>query len=423
MDLQIIVLAVMALMIVLLLSRKASLGWIGLLIPCIFTITGITTSKEALQGLTDKSMFIFIGAFVLSEAFFQVGLADRLGKWIQNKLCRVKSESLILLILCLFTAAMSSVLSSLGVQVAVLALILAVGDHIKVSKTKLMMAIGYSATIGGTMTLIGTPLNLVGKAAYENAVAGGTIGMFDISLVTIPAGLLMIFYFCFIGSRFLPNRRQMEGGNGDFEKNRGTRKNQIIITVLFIVFIVLIAMDGMSHIPPSNIIGIFVVLIIGAAKILNVKEMVNCIRWDVLVFIMGIQSLGVAIKNVGMDELLSEKISVLFSQEIPERLLIAAVFLLVAIITQFLNNSGTFGVVLPFVLMLASSLKVDLKPVMMTAMMAASCGFILPLAAPTYPMLAEEGDIHLRDWLVQGLPLVLIAFVACVVLVPIYWPI
>ena len=52
------------------------------------------------------------------------------------------------------------------------------------------------------MTLMGTPLNMVGRAAYENAVPGDTIGIFEISRITVPAGLLMILYFCFVGSRF-----------------------------------------------------------------------------------------------------------------------------------------------------------------------------------------------------------------------------
>ena len=54
------------------------------------------------------------------------------------------------------------------------------------------------------MTLMGTPLNMVGRAAYENAVPGDTIGIFEISRITVPAGLLMILYFCFVGSRFFP---------------------------------------------------------------------------------------------------------------------------------------------------------------------------------------------------------------------------
>ena len=92
------------------------------------------------------------------------------------------------------------------------------------------------------------------------------------------------------------------------------------------------------------------------------------------------------------------------------------------LITQFLNNTGTFGVVLPFVLVLASSLQVNLKPVILTAMIASSCSFALPVAAPTFPMLAREGDIRVTDWLIQGLPLVLIGFLACVLFVPVLWP-
>lgn len=418
---QIVVLAVLILMVTVLLTGKASLGWVGLLIPCIFTIAGITTAGEAFKGLTEKSIFIFVGAFVLSEAFFQVGLAAKLGKWMKKRLAGVKSERVILLILCLFTAALSSVLSSLGVQVAMLALVLAIGKNLKISKTKSMMAIGYAATIGGTMTLIGSPLNMVGRAAYENAVPGDTIGIFEISIITVPLGLIMILYFCFVGSRYLPDRRDMEEAKSE-NQEAGTRKNQAITAITFICFIVLIALDGVGNIPSANVISALVLLTLGAFRILTVRQMVLSIRWDILIFVMGIQCFALAVQSTGIDSFLSEHAARLFAEGIPDWLLIAGVFLVVALITQFLNNTGTFGVALPFVLVLASSLDVSLKPVIMTAMIASSCSFALPVAAPTFPMLAKEGDIRVKDWLIQGLPLILIGFLACVIFVPALWP-
>lgn len=416
-----IVLAVLVLMVAVLLTGKASLGWIGLLIPCVFTVSGITTAGEAFQGLTEKSIFIFVGAFVLSEAFFQVGLAEKLGGWMGKRLEKVKSEGLILLFLCLFSAALSSVLSSLGVQAAMLALVLAIGKNLKVSKTKSMMAIGYAATIGGMMTLMGTPLNMMGRAAYENAVRGDTIGIFEISVITVPMGLLMILYFCFAGSRFLADRKNMEE-TGRKARTEGSRTSQIVTAVTFAGFIVLIALDGVGEIPPANVVSVLVLLVLGAFKILSVKQMVLSIRWDILMFVVGIQSFAAAVENTGIDRLLSEYASRLFAEGIPDRILVAGVFLVVALVTQFLNNTGTFGVVLPFVLVLASSLHVALKPVILTAMIASSCSFALPVAAPTFPMLAKEGDIRVTDWLIQGLPLILIGFLACVIFVPILWP-
>ena len=418
---QIVVLAVLIFMVAVLITGKASLGWIGLLIPCIFTVAGITSGGEAFQGLTEKSIFIFVGAFVLSEAFFQAGLAAKLGNWMKRRLAYIRSEGMILLLLCLFSAALSSVLSSLGVQVAMLALVLAVGKNLKVSKTKSMMAIGYAATIGGSMTLMGTPLNMVGRTAYENAVPGDTIGIFEISRITVPAGLLMILYFCFVGSRFLPDRRAMEDAKQEAQ-SAGTRKNQAVTAITFAAFIVLIALDGVGKIPPANVISVLALLVIGGFRILSIRQMVLSIRWDILMFVVGIQSFAAAVESTGIDRILSEQAVRLFGQGIPDRLLIAGVFLVVVLITQFLNNTGTFGVVLPFVLVLASSLQVNLKPVILTAMIASSCSFALPVAAPTFPMLAREGDIRVTDWLIQGLPLVLIGFLACVLFVPVLCP-
>ena len=421
---QAVVAGIILLMIILLLTQKASLGWIGLLIPCILIFTGISTPTEALQGLTGDSMFVFAGAFVLSEAFFQAGLSDLLGTWMQKKLKKIHHESLILFVICLISAGLSSVLSSMGVQVAMMSLILALGTNLKVSKTKSMMAIGYAATIGGTMTLMGTPLNMVGRAAYENAVPGDTIGIFEISVITVPAGLLMILYYCFIGSRFLPDRRESEACRlAPPSAQKQTKYKQVLTVILFCAFIILIALDGQKGIPDTVVTSLAVILILGAFHVLNTEQIIRSIRWDILMFIMGIQSLGTAFGSTGIDQTLSQYASRLFQDGIPERVLIAAVFLIVAFITQFSNTSGTFGVALPLVLVLAPSLDVSLKPVMITAMIASSCSFALPIATPTFPMLSEEGDIRFQDWFIQGMPLILIGFLACVLFVPFFWPV
>lgn len=421
-----IVTAVLLLTVILLLTKKASLGWIGLLIPSVLSAFGILSANDAFAGLADKSMFVFVGAFVISEAFFKVGLAKKLSDSLGNKLKNIQNESLILLFLCLMTASMSAFMSSLGVQVAMLSLVLALGASLQVSRTRIMMAIGYSATIGGMMTLVGTPLNMVGKAAYENAVPGGFMGVFEITLIALPVGLAMILYFCFIGSRSLPDHRFIpqtgnENRTADRETGEENRRDQLITVGSFFLFLILIVLDGNTVISASAA-GALVLLIIGGTKILSVKEMVLSIRWDILMFIMGIQALGKGIAGAGLDTLLSEQTAVLFGNGIPDRLLIGMVFLVVAVVTQFLNNTGTFGVVLPFVLMLASTFHVNLKPVMFTAMVAASSSFALPIAAPTYPMLAEEGNIRFRDWVIQGLPLVGIGLAGCVIGIPLLWP-
>ncbi len=452
-----LVTAVLLLTVLLLLTKKASLGWIGLLIPCLLSASGILSAKDAFAGLADKSMFVFVGAFVISEAFFKVGLAGKLSDGIGKKLEHIRNEAMILLLLCLVTAAMSAFMSSLGVQVAMLSLVLALGTSLQVSRAKVMMAIGYSATIGGMMTLVGTPLNMVGKAAYEDAVPGGVMGVFEISLIALPVGIAMILYFCLIGSRCLPDckdqdftgksetgkrsENQSDCGFGDKIKYKnGTkysiqnkneykpespdpknRRNQLITVCSFFLFLILIVLDGNTWIS-SSVAGALVLLLIGGAKILTAEEMAQSIRWDILMFIMGIQALGKGITSAGLDMLLSEQAAILFGNGVPDRLLIGIVFLIVVTITQFLNNTGTFGVVLPFVLMLSSTLHVHLKPVMITAMVAASSSFVLPIAAPTYPMLAEEGNIRFRDWMIQGLPLVCIGPAGCVIGIPLLWP-
>ena len=92
------------------------------------------------------------------------------------------------------------------------------------------------------------------------------------------------------------------------------------------------------------------------------------------------------------------------------------------VLTQLMSNAGAFSVVLPFLTVLADSLHVELKPLIVAAAISCTCGFCLPVSTPTFMMLSNEGNIRVTDWLKQGLPLVLVAFVMTTLLVPHFWP-
>lgn len=419
----IVTLVVLICTIALIITKRVPLVAVGLFIISALTITKVIPSSESFIHLADKSILLFAGSFIIGAALFKVGFTDLLGERALKSSQKSEHESVRLLIICLATALLSSVLSSLGVQVAMMSLILAMADSLKISRNRAMVALGFSAGIGGMMTIIGTPLNMVGKTTYESLVPGGTIGIFEISRLTVPMGLVMMIAFCLAASRLIPDAeapipRKTETSEA---KRVYTKKELIYVVVVFLAFIILVALDGKTPIP-VNIVSVLVAFAIGMGGIMTIQEMLNAIDWKMLIFIAGITTLADAVKGSGLGEYLSSGILTLINGSRNEFIIISAVFLVCAAITQVISNAAAFGIVIPFIPALAESLGVDLKSLIMCAMVACSCGFILPLSAPSYPMLSEAGGVRTSDWLRAGIPMLVIGWLACVIFIPILWP-
>ena len=418
---------VLVFIIAAIISRKVPIIALGLMIPLILSVTGVIDSSTAFNGLGSTTVFLIIGAQVIGDACFRKGMTDWIGRRIIRYTRRFRSDSLKLLIICLLAGSLSAFLSSAGVQVALLSLILVMARSLTLSKTRSLIALGYSATIGGMWSIIGTTLMVMSKSTYEAAVPGETIGMFEITRASLPIGLACILLYCFVTSRYQPDRcgqedaAEREEDLAPAKVQPGLRRDYLIIGVTFLAFIVLVALDGRTPIS-ATMVTVLVLLVFGAFRISTVSDMVNCISWDVVLFVVGITVLSNAMVSSGLSSLVGSLLLHLVGDCRNPYLIVGAVSLVCLVLTQLMSNAGAFSVVLPFLTLLADSLSVELKPLIITAAISCTCGFCLPLAAPTYMLLTKEGNIRLTDWLAQGLPLAAAALVLTTALVPNLWP-
>ena len=425
----IITILLLVLVIIAIITHKVPTIAIGLLIPLILSVTGVIDAATAFNGLGSTTIFLIIGSEVIGDACFRIGMTDWIGKHIIRYTRRFHNDSVKLLIISMLAAGLSTFLSSSGVQVALLSLIVVMAKTLRLSKTRSLIALGYAAGIGGMWSIIGTTLMVMSKSAYEAAVPGGTFGMFEMTKVSFPVGMVCILLFCFVISRYQPDRcggldsapLEEESSKMDADSPQGSRKDFLIVGITFLAFVVLVALDGKTPLP-ANMVTVVVLLILGATKISTVKDMVNCISWDVILFIVGITVLSNAMVSSGLSDIVGALLLDMVGDSTNSYLIIGSISFVCLVLTQLMSNAGAFSVVLPFLTVLADSLHVELKPLIVAAAISCTCGFCLPVSTPTFMMLSNEGNIRVTDWLKQGLPLVLVAFVMTTLLVPRFWP-
>lgn len=177
--------------------RADLVALIGLLL---LVLTNQLTPVEAMAGFSNSVVLMIAGLFIVGAGLFHTGLAERLGAALIP--FAKGSEVRLFLVLMVTVTLLSSLMSNTGTVALLIPVVLAMSRQMGTSPAKLLMPLAFFSSIGGTMTLIGTPPNLVAAETLRNT-PDGTLGFFAL----LPIGLVMavvgLFYFYVIGNRLL----------------------------------------------------------------------------------------------------------------------------------------------------------------------------------------------------------------------------
>lgn len=152
----------------------------------------ILTPDEALSGFSNSIVIMMIGLFVVGGAIFQTGLA----KMISSHLLKLAgtSENRLLLLVIIVTAAIGAFVSNTGTVALMLPIVVSLAANAKISSSRLLMPLAFASSMGGMMTLIGTPPNLV---IEETLVSAGYeplsfFSFLPVGLVCLATGILVL---------------------------------------------------------------------------------------------------------------------------------------------------------------------------------------------------------------------------------------
>ena len=125
----------------------------------LLVLFGILTPEEALSGFSNTVVVMMIGLFVVGGAIFQTGLA----KMISNKLLKLagKSELKLFVLVILATSFIGAFVSNTGTVALMLPIVVSMAMSANINSSRLLMPLAFASSLGGMMTLIGTPPNLL----------------------------------------------------------------------------------------------------------------------------------------------------------------------------------------------------------------------------------------------------------------------
>ncbi len=193
--------------ILLFVSERLPVDIVALLIVLALVVTRLLTPAEAFAGFASPAVIAVGAIFVVSGGLFQTGVAARMGRWIVA--LAGESEPRLIALLMIGVALLSAAMNNVAATAVLLPVVVGIARQTGIAPSRLLIPLAYGAVMGGTLTLIGTPPNLIINDLLQ-ARGLAPLGFFEITKAGLPLVVLGTAFMATIGRRLLPSRPPRE---------------------------------------------------------------------------------------------------------------------------------------------------------------------------------------------------------------------
>lgn len=392
------------------LSLTATICAVGL------NLTGVLDTSTAFSGYVNSNVILCVGMFVVGQALFETGMANKIGGLVTKF---AKSERVLIVAIMVIVSVMSGFLSNTGTAAVLIPVVCGIADESGYSRGKLLMPLVFAAAMGGNISIIGAPGNLMGVNALQEA--GIATSFFMYLPVAAPMILAGILFFAFIGYRLLPDTTGSEAAEQQRDFSDVPQWKQIMsLAVLILVILAMIFEDYIGiAVQVSACLGAVFLVLVG---VISEKAALESIDLKVVLLFGGSLALASALDSTGAGEMIADAIVGLLGSNPNPIILLLVIFIIGCALTNFMSNTATTALMVPIAVSLANSLGADPRSVVIATVISCSCAYATPIGMPANTMVVGLGGFKFRDYVKAGLPLILVSFVVCMVLLPILFP-
>lgn len=384
-------------------------------------VAGVITPAQTFAGLSNSTVVLFAGMFVIGAAMFHTGLAQAIGEWVVSK--AGTEENRLMFAVMLVTAALSTVSSNTGTVAALMPVIVGLCTAAKIPANRQLMPLAVAANVGGTCTLIGTPPNLIVSGAMQNA-GYEPFGFFEFAAIGIPLTILGIIYMMTIGKRLLPNSMAVDADAVDSSEAAASKEKdpkKMWCSGIIMIGVVICMALNLKWLPlhTAAVIGAILCVLTGC---LTEKQAYQGIDWVTILLFAGMLSFATGMNKSGAGKLVADWVVSLMGESPSPVVICAALFILSCGLTQFMSNTAAAALLGPIGISMAESIGASPAPVLMALGIAASCAFITPVATPPNTLVLGPGKFTFMDYVKVGTPLALLSLIVCLIVIPMVWP-
>lgn len=412
----------------------------------LFPITDALDLSDTTSAFGHKYIFLYLGGFILAIAIEKWNLHKRIALSIIH-LIGSKINTIILGFM-VATGFMSMWISNTATSVMMLPIGMAVVSQFKkrddgstedanfVGKA-LMLAIAYSASIGGFATLIGTPPNLVLAGVLEETY-GVKITFMQWMKIGLPISAILLLGCWYYLTRFAYKFEQTEfpGGRKEIhamlqQLGKITFEEKVVLWVFVSTAALWIFRSLIEKLIPAiddTIIAMMagtVLFILPARNKQRIITWNECkeIPWGIILLFGGGMALAKGFSDTGLAEWIAMQITQM--QGLSLLLLILALVAAVNFLTEITSNLATTAMLLPILAPMAMAFDLHPYMIMVSVTISASCAFMLPVATPPNAVVFGSGYLRIPDMMRAGIWMNLLSIVLVTLvtyyLLPVLW--
>lgn len=434
-------------------TEVVDLGVTSLIPILAFPLLGILDASDVARQYMEQTIFLFIGGFYLAYAMEKWNLHQRLAYSIIRKAGSTPTRILAGIMITTFIVSMW--ISNTATTIMMITSVLAIIRHENLfdKKAHKTMAVGYllaltyTASIGGMGTLVGTPTNMILSGFFDKMYPdqpGISFNRWMFMAFPLSVGMAVLTYFI-IRHRYFKKEFDKPFDSSflreQHEKLGSIRYEEKVVLAVFLLAVMLwftrtgidfgtIHFRGWSGLWPGGklakdstvaLLAAFLLFLIPSRK----KEKSGILVWEdvsklpfriILLFGSGF-ALAEAFRLSGLADKVSGQLSLLSGM--PVWIFLLAIAALVTLLSEFASNVASIQLMLPILAPLAVSLQVDPIVIMMPATLAASFGYMMPVATAPNTIVYGTGYVPVKEMMRTGL----ILNIAGIILLTIYFAI
>ena len=412
------------------------------LLPIVlFPLTGGMDLATTTAAYGHKLVFLFVGGFLIALAIEKWHLHKRLA--LNIIMVTGSNKSRVILGFMLATAFLSMWISNTATSIMILPVGLAIISQLKddpktveneneVFGKSLMIAIAYSASIGGMATLIGTPPNMVLAGVVEESY-GIKLNMFDWMKFGVPLSSFLLFicwlYLTKIAFKF--KNEEFSAGKEEILRQinkLGRFSNEeikvlIVFTLTALGWIFRGSIETIFPMIDDTIIAIFFAVTLFIIPTKNQKTNTTLLVWNdtvklpwgILILFGGGMAIASAFGKSGLALWIADLLQNL--NDVSLFLIILIIVTSINLLTEVTSNMATTAMLLPVLVTIALAIDVHPYFLLVAATLAASCAFMLPISTPPNAVVFGSGFLKIEDMFKKGVWMNLISIITITLVV------
>ena len=414
-----ITLIFLAFAVVMFVTEKIPLAVTSMIVCIGLVITGVLNVNDAFSGFINSNVILFVAMFIVGGALFETGMANEIGSLVTKF---AKSERGLIVAIMVIVGVMSGFLSNTGTAAVLIPVVIGIAAKSGYKRSRLLMPLVFAAAMGGNLSLIGAPGNMIAQSALEPL--GLSFGFFEYAVVGLPILIAGILFYATIGFRILPNHDTEEDDSiFDETQDFGSVPKWKKVLSLVILIATLMGMIFEEQIGVKLCItgGVGALLLI-LTGVISEKDALKSIDLKTIFLFGGTLSLAKALEVTGAGELIADKVIGALGDHPSPVFFTLVVFLLCCVMTNFMSNTATTALMAPICLSIAQGMGTDPRAVLMACVIGGSCAYVTPIGMPANTMVVGAGNYKFIDYAKSGLPLIVIATVISMIILPIAFP-